>query len=133
MVGQELTKLEVKKMPLLKDLERQLKVTKKKESKTFYDLDKDRKIKWLSRVIAEKRQEKEINRTNLMVAILRGKMRREDGIGINDPSYWGNVLDLVYFHKGTVYEPTEETDRLFELVSENENFVRAYEGDLVPS
>lgn len=119
-------------MPLLKDLERQLKVTKKKESKTFYDLEKDRKIAWLRRVIHEKRQEKEINRTNLMISILRGKMRKEDGIGIGDPSYWGNVLDLVYFHKDTVHGPTKETERLFELVSENENFVRTYEGDLIP-
>lgn len=119
-------------MPLLKDLERELKVVKEKKSRTFVDLSKDRKIKWLKRTITEKREEREHHRTNLMVAILRGKMRREDGIGIDDSSYWGNVLDLVYFHKDTVHEPTEMTEKLFELVSENENFVRAYKGDLVP-
>lgn len=119
-------------MSMIKELEHKLKVVEKKKSQTFYDLDKDRKIAWLKREIAEKRQEREEYRTNLMVAILRGKMRREDGIGILDSSYWGNVLDLVYFHKDSIHKPNEVTEGLFELVSENEEFVRVYERDLVP-
>lgn len=116
---------------MLKELEKKLKIEKSKKSKTFLDLPKDRKISWLKKVIAEKRAEVEENRTNSMVAILRGKMRREEGIGIWDCSYWANVVDLTFFVGSENYLPTEETTRLLELVLENENFARTYGKEII--